>query len=107
MASFPGGSAWAMAKDIAEGYLLCTDRTFQRFAEGELEQLAFELDRMQRDVRGNQPSLDDLPAIQQRNRKLQRLSGVLAMLRGYQQRAKRGRPAAAPPPGGGGKKPAR
>lgn len=100
MASFPGGSAWAMAKDIAEGYVICTERTFQRFAVNELDQLAFEIDRMQRDVRGNQPALDDLPAIQQRNRKLQRLSGALAMLRAFQQRMRRGKPAA--PPGGGG-----
>ncbi|HSM50172.1 MAG TPA: hypothetical protein VLA75_02085 [Thermoanaerobaculia bacterium] len=100
MASFPGGSAWAMAKDIAEGYVLCTERTFQRFAAGELDQLAFEIDRMQRDVRGNQPALDDLPALQVRNRKLQRLSGAIAMLRAYQQRARRGR-TATPPSGGG------
>ncbi|MCZ7651550.1 MAG: hypothetical protein M5U13_10510 [Thermoanaerobaculia bacterium] len=100
MASFPGGSAWAMAKDIAEGYVLCTERTFQRFAASELDQLAFEIDRMQRDVRGNQPPLDDLPAIQLRNRKLQRLTGAISMLRAYQQRMRRGKPAG--PSSGGG-----
>ncbi len=106
MASFPGGSAWAMAKDIAEGYLICTDRTFLRFSAGELDQLAFELDRMQREVRGNQPALDDLPAIKLRNRKLQRLTGATTMLRGAQQRARRGRLAEPASPPGGGKKPA-
>lgn len=86
MASFPGGSAFAMARDIGGGYVLVTERTYQRFSLEELDQLAFELDRLMRDLRGEQPALDDLPAIQQRNRKLQRLTGALSMLRGYQQR---------------------
>jgi hypothetical protein len=35
MASYLGGSAWAMAKDISEGYILVTERTFVRFESGE------------------------------------------------------------------------
>lgn len=70
------------------GFLLVTERTYQRFAVEELDQLAFELDRLLRDLRGEQPALDDLPAIQQRNRKLQRLNSALSMLRGFQQRAR-------------------
>jgi len=79
-----------MAKDIAEGFLLVTERTFARFAPPELDLLQFEMDRALRDVRGSQPPLDDLPAIQQRNRKIQRLNGALAMLRGYKQRRRIG-----------------
>lgn len=86
MAGFPGGSAWATAKDIAEGYLLVTERTFGRFDAGQLEKLAFEIDRAQREVRGDQPDIDDLEAVQTRNRKLMRLKGALTMLRSYQQR---------------------
>lgn len=86
MAGFPGGSAWATAKDVADGYMLVTERTFGRFDAGQLEKLAFELERALRDVRGDQPSLDDLEAIQVRNRKITRLNGALTMLRSYQQR---------------------
>lgn len=96
MGNFPGGSAFAMAKDIAEGYLLVTERTFTRLLVPELDKLGFELDRALRDIRGNQPSLEDLPAIQLRNRKIQRLNGALSMLRGYRQRRRIG-----PSPGGG------
>lgn len=71
-----------MAKDVGDGYLLVTERTFLRFEPAQLEQLAFEIERSQRDIRGEQVALDDLPAIQQRNRKLQRLTQALAMLRG-------------------------
>ena len=81
---FPSGSAWAMAKDIAEGFLLCTEKTFARLQPGELEQLGFEIDRALRDVRGQQVSLEDLAAIQQKNRRIQRLNGAFTMLRSYQ-----------------------
>lgn len=96
MGNFPGGSAYAMAKDIAEGYQLVTERTFVRLAVAELDQLGFEIDRALRDVRGAQPALEDLAAIQQRNRKIQRLTAALSMLRGYRLRSRRGRA------GGGG-----
>ncbi len=86
MAAFPGGSAWAMAKDIAGGYLLVTERTYQRFELGQLDLFAFELDRALRDTRGEQVALEDLEAIKTKNRRLTRLTGALSMLKSYQQR---------------------
>lgn len=88
---FPGGSAWGMAKDIAEGVLLPTERSFARLQPGELDQLAFELERALRDVRGAQPAIDDMPAVQQRNRRMQRLNGGLTMLRSFRSRQRPGR----------------
>lgn len=96
MGNFPGGSAYAMAKDIAEGYLLVTERTYLRLLPQELDQLAFELDRSMRDIRGDQPAIDDLPAVKTRNRKLQRLTNAMTMLRSVQSRR---RPFKAPTPG--------
>jgi hypothetical protein len=86
MASFPGGSAWAMAKDIAEGFVLVTERTFARFERPQLDQLAFELDRALREVRGEAVPLEDLAALQVKNRKLTRLTGALSMLKSFVQR---------------------
>lgn len=86
MANFPGGSAYAMVRDVAEGFLLVTDRTFQRLQPTELDQLGFELERHLRELRGEQPALDDLLAIQQKNRRIQRLTGCLMMMRSYRQR---------------------
>ncbi|MBP9825795.1 MAG: hypothetical protein KBF21_16330, partial [Thermoanaerobaculia bacterium] len=88
MASFSGGSAYAMAKDIADGYLMVTERTYQRFESAQLDQLAFELERAQRDIRGVLSAADDIATVQQRNRKLQRLTQAIAMLRGVQARTK-------------------
>lgn len=81
-----GGSAWAMAQQIAEGYILVSERTYKRLERGELDKLAFEMDKLLRETRGVQVALDDVQAIQQKNRKTSRLMGALQQLRGYQMR---------------------
>jgi len=86
MGTFMGGSAWAMAAQIGDGYILVSDRTWARLDRADLEKLAFELDKLLRETRGNQPSLEDIQSIQQRNRKVSRLTGALSMLRSYQTR---------------------
>jgi hypothetical protein len=77
-----------MARDVAEGYLLVTERTFKTMTRADLEQLTFEIDRHLRELRGDQPSLDDQAAIQQRQRRMQRLNSALLMIRSYRQRQK-------------------
>ena len=81
-----GGSAWAMAQQIGDGYILVSERTYKRLERGELDKLAFELDKLLRETRGEQVPIDDIPAIQQKNRKSSRLMGALSQLRQYQQR---------------------
>jgi hypothetical protein len=85
MGNFIGGSAYAMCRQVGEGFLLVTERTFQRLSRGELDTLAFELDKLLREVRGQQPAIDDLPAVQQRNRRIQRLNTCRMMLQTYRQ----------------------
>jgi hypothetical protein len=84
----PGGSAFAFARDIGEGYQTVTERSFKGLSKGEMDTLAFELDRALRDIRGEQAPLEDLAAIQARSRKIQRLNGALMMMRTYRQKAK-------------------
>ena len=79
-----------MARDIAEGYHLVTERTFKTMSRGEVEQLALELDRCLRDIRGEQPPLDDLDLIKSRNRRIQRLNQAFMILRSYQQKSRKG-----------------
>ncbi|MGH9465416.1 MAG: hypothetical protein ACRD0X_07185 [Thermoanaerobaculia bacterium] len=78
--TFPGGSAWAMVRDISEGYLLVTERSFVRLQRGELDQLTFELDRRLREVRGEQPPLDATAELQLRHRRISRLVGAQRIL---------------------------
>jgi hypothetical protein len=89
MASFPGGSAWALARDIAAGHFLVTERTFQAFNRGQLDKLTFELDRCLREVRAEQPPLEDTRAVQDRNRRIQRLNTAAMILRSYRLRRKK------------------
>jgi hypothetical protein len=77
-----------MTRDVAEGYVLLTERSFKTLTRGDLDQLAFEIDRHLRELRGDQPALDDMAAIQLRQRRMQRLNGALMMLRSYRQRQK-------------------
>lgn len=86
--AFPGGSAYAMARDVGEGYLLVTERTFKTMTRSDLDQIVFEMDRYLRELRGDQPAIDDLPAVQQRQRKMQRVNSALSMIRGYRIRHK-------------------
>lgn len=89
MAGFPGGSAWAMARDISEGHLLVTERTFARLKDREMDSLGFELDRLLRSVRGSQPETGATREVQLRQRRLQRITGAKRMLTAYLQRTRR------------------
>jgi hypothetical protein len=85
---FSGGSAYSMTRDIAEGYVLVTERSFRSLTAGDLEKLTFELDRHLRELRGDQPALDNIPAIQLRNRRIQRLNSALTVLRSFRMKKK-------------------
>ncbi len=80
MGSFIGGSAYAMSKDIAEGMILVNANSFKKFTVVELRQLMFELDKVQKEARADQPPLDDTQAIQKRGRKLSRITTALQII---------------------------
>jgi hypothetical protein len=87
MGNFPGGSAYAMARDVSGGFLLVSERTFARFDRPDFAKLDFELDRLLKELRAQQPDLEDTLAIQKRNRMIQRINGCRMMVRAF--RAKR------------------
>jgi hypothetical protein len=89
MPNFAGGSAYAMARDIGEGFQLVTERTFKGYTLSELDQLGFEMDRYLRDLRGESQGGDSTQEIQVRNRKIQRLNTALVVLRGYRAKSRR------------------
>jgi hypothetical protein len=86
--AIPGGSAFGYARDIAEGFQSVTERSFKGLSRPEMDQLAFEIDRALRDIRAEQVAVDDLPMIQAKNRRIQRLNGALMMMRGYRAKTK-------------------
>lgn len=86
MASFLGGSAFAMARDIGEGYQTVTERTFKGYTRGEMDQLGFEIEKALREIRGDNTALADLSEVQSRNRRIQRLNTALMVLRTARQK---------------------
>jgi hypothetical protein len=88
MGNFMGGSAWAMSQQIADGFILVSERTYKRLERGELDKLGFEMDKLLREVRAVQVPLDDIPAIQHKQRKASRLMGAISQLRQVQLRFK-------------------
>lgn len=83
MSPFAGGSPWTMARDIGEGFVLVTDRTFSRMSRVEIEKLSFELDRCLRELRGATTADLEHIELQRRNRKMLKLTGAQRVLRAH------------------------
>jgi len=80
MGNFIGGSAYAMSRDVAEGLILLNANSLKKFTPVELKQLQFELDKVQKEARADQPALDDTQAIQRRGRKLSRITTAMQII---------------------------
>ena len=91
MGSFMGGSAPAMANQIADGYTLVTQLLLKRLTIEQMGQLEFELDKRLRDARGEPVSLEDQQALQARNRRISRIDNSLRVLRHTMQQRRMGR----------------
>ena len=89
MSPYMGGSAPAMATQIAEGYTLLTAVQLKRLTDPEMDLLLFELEKILRDARGEQVALEDIPALQVRNRKLSRLQNAIMQINMAAQRRRR------------------
>jgi len=81
MGHFIGGSAFGMAHDIAEGFILLNDTMLRKFNAGESQQLLFELDKLAKDARAEQVAQEDAPAIQKKNRRISRISQAMMILK--------------------------
>lgn len=91
MSPFLGGSAPAMANQVAEGYTLLTAVQLKRLSDLELDQLQFELEKLLRDLRGQIIPADDIAGNQAKNRKVARVTAALQQINlTRQQRHRRG-----------------
>lgn len=80
MANFMGGSAPAMASQVAEGFILLSANTLRGFTPAELGLLRAEMDKLLRDARAIVPPADDALAAQARNRKIARISSAVQVV---------------------------
>jgi hypothetical protein len=89
MSPYMGGSAPAMANQVAEGYTMVTAVQLKRLTDPELDLLQFELERILRDLRGSVVPQDEAQAAQLKNRKLARVVGALQQIGATKLRRKR------------------
>ena len=89
MSKFMGGSAFSMARDIAEGFVITTERTYKGMSVGDMSQLSHEMERYLRELRGEAVATEETTALQARNRKIMRLNQALTVLRAYRTKARR------------------
>jgi hypothetical protein len=80
MANFMGGSAPAMASQVAEGFILLSANSLRGFTPGDVTLLRAEMDKLLRDARAVVPPQDDAQAAQVRNRKIARISSAMQVL---------------------------
>jgi hypothetical protein len=88
MANYIGGSAPAMATQVAEGMVLLAANALRTFTPAELNLLRQEIEKLQREARAVVPPADDALAQQARNRRIARLGSALQVI-GHQLTAKR------------------
>lgn len=79
MSVFLGGSAYNMVRELADGFIIITERTFKTYKPQELTDFQMEAERYLRDVRGAQAPAGDQEAIQKRQRRLQRLQQAITV----------------------------
>jgi hypothetical protein len=75
-----GGSAPAMAAQVAEGFILLSANSLRGFTPGEVTLLRAEMDKLLRDARAVVTPPDDAQAAQVRNRKIARISSAMQVL---------------------------
>jgi hypothetical protein len=80
MANFMGGSAPAMANQVAEGFILLSANSLKGFTPGDLNLLRNELDKLAREARSEVPPPDDALANQSRNRRIGRLNSAMQVV---------------------------
>jgi len=89
MSKLIGGSAYGMVQQVADGYVLVTERTFKGLAPQDLQQILFEVEKHLRTLRGDQPAAEDVQAVQARHRKIQRLTSCRTLIQNYRKRFRR------------------
>jgi hypothetical protein len=89
VSGFLGGSAWSMARDIADGFVTVSERTYKQLEVAQMSQLGHEIERMLRELRGGTTTNESNAEVQNRQRRIQRLNSALMVMRAYRQKIRR------------------
>jgi len=80
MANWMGGSAPAMAGQVAGGFVLVSSASLKGFNPSETQSFKQELEKLLRATRAEVPPQDDALALQSRNHRLSRLTSALQVV---------------------------
>ncbi len=86
MSTFLAGSAYKMVRELADGFIIVTERTFKQYKPQELTDFQMEADRFLREVRGNQVLVTDTEGTQKRQRRMQRLQHAITTVNAVRSR---------------------
>jgi hypothetical protein len=82
--------AWKAANDLADGYLLLNPVTLKKYERHEVDALLSEIEKLSREVRCQVASPEQTDAVQQKSRKLLRLSQATVVLQNWRVRMRGG-----------------
>lgn len=80
---YMGGSAFAMANSLMEGYTLPSPPNIKRLTVEEMRELLFEIEKLLRDQRAIVPDQNDTVALNKRNQKILKLSQAQVALNNF------------------------
>jgi hypothetical protein len=80
LANWMGGSAPAMASQVADGFILLSSANLRGFTPAEIQTFRLELEKALRTARAEVPPQDDALAQAARNRKISRISSALQVV---------------------------
>ena len=72
-----------MAAHIADGNVLVTPVVLKKLSRSEIQVLSQEIEKVAREVRAENPPLDDTKLVQKRNRKVSRMNQAQMVIRQY------------------------
>jgi len=79
MSVFLGGSAYNMVRELADGFIIITERTFKNYKPQDLTDFQMDAEKYLREIRAAQAPAGDQEAIQKRQRRLQRLQQAITV----------------------------
>ncbi len=86
MSVFLGGSAYNMVRELADGFIIVSERTFKMYKPQDLTDFQMEADKYLKAIRSNQPAITDTEATQKRQRRMQRLQQSITIVNAVRSR---------------------